>query len=80
MRLRCFAVLATNSESLVNLLSKLGGGRDRAADERNAAYLIQLWTLAGILAVNSVTVTLTVTGSMVQDEAESGLWHFMPYP
>lgn len=69
-----------NSESLVNLLSKLGGRRDRAADERNAAYLIQLWTLAGILVVNSVTVTLTVTGSMVQDEAEKRLMAFYATP
>ena len=72
--------MATNSESLVNLLSKLGGRRDRVADERNAAYLIQLWTLAGILVVNSVTVTLTVTGSMVQDEAEKRLMAFYATP
>ena len=62
-----------NSRALVDLLSEWGGERDLAADERNAAYLIQLWTLAGILVVNAVTVTLTVTGIMVQDETEKRL-------
>ena len=69
-----------NSQALVDLLSEWGGERDRAADERNAAYLIQLWTLAGILVVNAVTVTLTVTGSMVQDETEKRLAAFYVTP
>ena len=55
-----------NSQALVDLLSEWGGERDLAADERNAAYLIQLWTLAGILVVNAVTVTLTVKSGMEQ--------------
>ena len=53
-----------NSQTLVDLLSEWGGERDLVADERNAAYLIQLWTLAGILVVNAVTVTLTVKSGM----------------
>ena len=57
-----------NSENLVNILAQYGGERDRALDEKNAAYLIQLWTLAGILLVNAVTVTLTTMGVMVEDE------------
>lgn len=57
-----------NSEAVVRILAEYGGERDTALDERNAEYLIQLWTLAGILAVNSVTVTLTCMGAMVQDE------------
>ena len=69
-----------NSQALVDLLSEWGGERDRAADERNAAYLIQLWTLAGILVVNAVTVTLTVTGIMVQDETEKRLAAFYVTP
>ena len=69
-----------NSQALVDLLSEWGGERDLAADERNAAYLIQLWTLAGILVVNAVTVTLTVTGSMVQDETEKRLAAFYVTP
>ena len=69
-----------NSQSLVHMLSEYGGERDAAADERNAAYLIQLWTLAGILVVNAVTVTLTVTGAMVQDETEKRLMAFYVTP
>lgn len=69
-----------NSQNLVNMLSEFGGERDRALDEKNAAYLIQLWTLAGILVVNAVTVTLTVTGVMVQDETEKRLMAFYVTP
>lgn len=69
-----------NSDSLVELLAELGGERDRALDERNAAYLIQLWTLGGILVVNSVTVTLTVLGIMVQDETRKRVMAFYVTP
>lgn len=69
-----------NSQSLVNMLSEYGGERDGALDEKNATYLIQLWTLAGILLVNAVTVTLTVTGAMVQDETEKRLMAFYVTP
>lgn len=57
-----------NSADLTAQLSMFGD-RDIAADEKNAAYLIQLWTLAGILVVNAVNITLTVIGAMVHDEA-----------
>lgn len=60
----------TNSEDLVNILAEYGGERNRLQDQENAAYLIQLWTLGGILAVNAVTVTLTVIGAMVRDETQ----------
>lgn len=69
-----------NSDSLADLLAEFGGERDRALDERNAAYLIQLWTLGGILAVNSVTVTLTVLGSMVRDETKKCIMAFYVTP
>lgn len=59
-----------NSDNLVEILAQYGGERNRALDQENAAYLVQLWTLAGILLVNAVTVTLTVTGIMVEDEAQ----------
>lgn len=38
-----------NSENVVDALAALGGVRDTAADEKNASYLIQMWTLAWIL-------------------------------
>lgn len=69
-----------NSDSLVDLLAEFGGERDRTLDERNAAYLIQLWTLGGILAVNSVTVTLTVLGNMVRDETRKRIMAFYVTP
>ena len=62
-----------NSENVVYALEEFGGVRDQAADKANATYLIQMWTLAGILVVNTVTVTLTVTGKMVEDEVSHKL-------
>lgn len=69
-----------NSETVVKLLAEYGGERDTALDEKNAEYLIQIWTLAGILAVNSVTVTLTVMGAMVQDETRKRIMAFYVTP
>lgn len=69
-----------NSENVVSALAASGGGRDTAADERNAAWLIQMWTLAGILEVNAVTITLTLIGTMVQDEAKNRLACFYMAP
>lgn len=69
-----------NSKSVVNVLQEFGGERDLAKDEENAAYLIQMWTLAGILVVNTVTVTLTVMQNMVQDEARGRLASFYVAP
>lgn len=69
-----------NSENVVDALAKMGGVRDAASDEENAEYLIQMWTLAGILVVNTVTVTLTVMGVMVEDEARKRLASFYVAP
>lgn len=68
------------SDGLVDILTKMGGERDRALDEKNAAYLVQLWTLGGILVVNSVTVTMTVLGNMVQDETRKRIMAFYVTP
>lgn len=69
-----------NSENVVYALEQFGGARDAAADKANADYLIQMWTLAGILIVNTVTVTLTVMGKMVEDEADHKLASFYVAP
>ncbi|MCM1282273.1 MAG: ABC transporter permease [Muribaculaceae bacterium] len=70
-----------NSENILTVLDTYGWeGRDTSQDARNAAYLIQLWTLAGILMVNSVTVTLTVMGAMVQDETRKRVMAFYVTP
>lgn len=65
-----------NSDELISVLAEYGGERDTVQDQENATYLIQLWTLAGILVVNSVTVTLTVMGTMVQDETRKRIMAF----
>lgn len=62
-----------NEENVVNLLKEYGGVRDFSRDEAHARELIQYWTLAGILVVNAVTVTLTVIGSRVADVSEGRL-------
>lgn len=69
----------THSEDLVTLLAKFGE-RDAASDERGATYVIQLWTLAGILSVNSITVTMSVLSAMVQDEARKRIMAFYVAP
>ncbi|MCM1388461.1 MAG: ABC transporter permease [Bacillus sp. (in: Bacteria)] len=68
-----------NSDDLVEVLAQFGA-RDTAADEHNAARLIQLWTLAGILAVNSAMISLTVLSAMVQDETRRRIAAFYVSP
>lgn len=71
---------SSNSASVVNVLAQYGGERDTVADTENAKHLIQMWTLAGILVVNSVTVTLTAIGCMVSDETRNRLASFYVAP
>ncbi len=69
-----------NTDSVLWALNEYGGPRDTAQDEKNARYLIQMWTLSGILAVNTVTVTLTVMQTMVRDEKLGVLASFYVAP
>ncbi|MDF2512522.1 MAG: transporter permease [Herbinix sp.] len=70
-----------NADNVVNLLNEYGGGdRNAAADLENAQQLIILWTLAGIVVVNSVTITLSMVGIMVEDEAHKKLSSFFVSP
>lgn len=69
-----------NIEGVTDLLLQYGGSRDIVMDRENAAHLIKYWTLAGILIVNAVTVTLTVIGTMVSDAAENRLESFYSAP
>ena len=69
-----------NSDRVVQVLGNIGGERDIERDRENAKYLIQMWTLAGILVVNTLTVTLTVMGNMVQDETRGRLASFYTAP
>jgi len=69
-----------NTDNVLWLLSEYGGERDALQDEKNAQYLIQMWTLAGILTVNTVTVSLTVMQTMVRDEVKGHLANFYVAP
>ena len=69
-----------NSENIVAVLERAGNVRDADKDKANAEYLIQMWTLAGILVTNAVTVAMTVMGNMVKDEARNRLASFFIAP
>lgn len=69
-----------NEENVMELLKEYGGMRDAALDQEHAKELVQYWTLAGILVVNAVTVTLSVIGSRVTDISEGKLASFYSAP
>lgn len=69
-----------NVENVTDLLAQYGGVRDAALDKENATHLVQYWTLAGIMVVNALTVTLTVVGTMISDSNENRLESFYSSP
>lgn len=69
-----------NADNIVEVLEQYGGIRDAALDRENAKRLISMWTLAGVLLVNCVTVPMTVMGNMVTDEMEGRLAAFYVAP
>lgn len=70
-----------NVENVLNLIEQYSDGmRNTAMDEVNARQLVQYWTLAGILVVNAVTVTLSVIGTMVEDACENRIADFYCAP
>lgn len=69
-----------NADNVVELLKQYGGARDAATDRNNAEQLVMLWTLAGVVVVNSVTITLSMVGIMVEDEAQKRLSSFYVSP
>lgn len=69
-----------NSENIVAVLERASNVRDADKDKANAEYLIQMWTLAGILVTNAVTVAMTAMGNMVKDESENRLASFFIAP
>lgn len=69
-----------NSDNIIDVLNEYGGIRDTVADRANAVYVVEMWTLAGILVVNAVTVTLMMLGFMVKDEEERKLASFYVAP
>lgn len=69
-----------NRDNVVNLLSEYGEDRNTDVDMENAEHLIEMWTVAGILVVNAVMVTLTVIGTRIQDEEKKRLQSFYVAP
>ncbi|MHB8128209.1 MAG: ABC transporter permease [Mobilitalea sp.] len=69
-----------NADGVVNLLNQFGGERDAVVDMANAEQLVMLWALAGIVVVNSVTITLIMVGIMVEDEEQKRLSSFYVSP
>ncbi|KAB1440562.1 ABC transporter permease [Candidatus Galacturonibacter soehngenii] len=69
-----------NRDEVVYILEKYGGQRDKALDLANATNLIQVWTIAGLLVVNSLTVSLTMIGMIVEDEAKNRIESFYVAP
>ncbi len=64
--LMVFFIGDTNTTALTELLSMLPG-RDADADRENAELLGLVWTCAGIISINAVTVTLSSLTSMIKD-------------
>lgn len=69
-----------NADNVVELLKQYGGVRDEIIDRANAEQLVILWTLAGIVVVNSITITLAMVGIMVEDESQKRLSSFYVSP
>ncbi len=57
-----------NSDYILSLLGEYGGPRDIARDTINARNLVIQWSAAGIILVNSVSITLAMVGNMVDDQ------------
>ncbi|MBP3610316.1 MAG: ABC transporter permease [Lachnospiraceae bacterium] len=69
-----------NVNYVTELQELYGGARDSATDLKNADMLVQYWTLAGLMVVNSMTVTLTVVGTLVTDRVGNKLKSFYTAP
>ena len=69
-----------NKVELLHALESIKGVESTAADETNAQLVILMWTIAGMLAVNSFTVPLTMIGIYIQDKQYHKLESFFCAP
>lgn len=69
----------SSSNELRIVLNQYGNGLVEENAE-NASWLVQLWIMGGILGINSVTVSLTAIGAMVEDEENGRLRAFYVTP
>lgn len=56
-----------NISAITDMLGKLPN-RDKEQDEKNAELLVLQWTLAGVISINAVSVTLSVLTAMIRDK------------
>lgn len=68
-----------NVEALTECFENLPS-RDAAADAANAKLFVTLWTCAGIISINAVTITLAVYSTMIKDRAERRLYAIYTAP
>lgn len=56
-----------NIENITQMLGELPN-RDSEADKKNAELFVLMWTCAGIISINAVTVTISSLSSMIKDK------------
>lgn len=59
--------------AIVDTLNQYGGVRDAVADKANATIYMLNWIVAGLMLVNSVTVSYSVVGIMMDDMEDGKL-------
>ena len=69
-----------NVDTVTEMLTEYGGIRDVQKDLDHATYLVSMWTVAGILIVNAITVATTVMGIMIHDQEKNILNSFYVAP
>ena len=69
-----------NVNYVTELQTMYGSQTDSDIALENAEYLVQYWTLAGLMVVNAMTVTLTVIGTLVTDRNGNKLKSFYTAP
>lgn len=69
-----------NSENVIYILEDYSSMAVTEADRMNVSYLIQMWTLASMLSINTVTVAFTVVGTMIHDETAGKIMAFYITP
>ncbi|MCM1525596.1 MAG: ABC transporter permease [Ruminococcus sp.] len=65
--LMIFFIADSNVQTITDMLGLLPF-RDADKDKENAELLVLMWTCAGIISINAVTVTLSALSAMIRDK------------
>lgn len=68
-----------NVQNIVNLLEEMGVS-DLEAAKNNAELYVLMWTIAGVISVNTVTVSISIIQTMVEDLTANKLQSFYTAP